>query len=99
MGKTTPTLPKAKAIYLRDGMTHVAGWLNPSTAVYLSSLEVLQRTAGPRGDVCEIGIHHGLSFLCLALDLPADQHAVAVDVFGGPGNVDGSGRGNRRAFE
>jgi predicted O-methyltransferase YrrM len=95
---TTP-LPRVKAEYVRDGMTHVRGWLAPSTALYLSSLEVLQREQGTAGDICEIGIHHGLSFLCLALALPPGQRAVAIDLFGGEGNVDNSGEGDRRIFE
>ena len=93
-------LPLAKARYLREGMGQVEGWLNPSTAVYLASLEVLQRDAGPEGDVCEIGIHHGKSFLCLAAGLPAGDRAVAVDLFANQAeNVDGSGMGSRRRFE
>lgn len=95
----TPPLPRAKADYLRHGMTHVKGWLVPSTAVYLSGLEVLQRRHGTAGDICEIGVHHGLSFLSLALALPPGQRAVAVDLFGVEGNVDGSGEGDRRIFE
>lgn len=97
---STPTLPRAKAAYLRGGMDEVTGWLNPSTAVYLAGLEVLQRAAEVTGDVVEIGIHHGKSFLALALDLPADQRAVAIDVFEDrAANVDGSGRGDRAVFE
>jgi len=95
----TPPLPKAKADYLRGGMAHVKGWIAPSTAVYLSSLEVLQRREGTGGDICEIGIHHGLSFLSLAIALPAGERAVAIDVFDGGGNVDNSGEGDRRIFE
>jgi hypothetical protein len=95
----TPPLPRAKADYLRGGMTHVKGWIVPSTAVYLSGLEVIQRREGTAGDICEIGIHHGLSFLCLALALPTGERAVAIDLFGREGNVDDSGDGNRRIFE
>ncbi len=97
--RLTPPLPTAKADYLRHGISRIKGWLNPSTAVYLSALEVLQRRGGPAGDVCEIGIHHGLSFLCLALGMPSGQRAVAIDVFGDEGNVDLSGQGDRRIFE
>jgi len=99
VSEQTPVLPKVKAEYLRRGVADIRGWLNPSTAVYLSGLEVLQRRAGSTGGVCEIGIHHGRSFLCLALGLPAGQRAVAIDVFSGSGNVDGSGKGDREIFE
>jgi predicted O-methyltransferase YrrM len=96
----TPVLPLSKAEYLRRGVGEVRGWLIPSTAVYLSSLEVLQRADGPAGDVCEIGIHHGRSFLCLALGLPDGDRAVAIDVFDDvEANVDNSGKGDRTIFE
>jgi len=97
-GDLTPAFPLVKAEYLRRGINQVEGWLNLSTAIYLSGLEVLQRGIGPAGDVCEIGIHHGKSFLCLALGLPAGERAVAVDLFPDPAdNVDG--RDKRAIFE
>lgn len=100
MSARLPILPTAKATYLRTGMDQVDGWLNPSTAAYLSGLEVVQRATGPAGDVVEIGIHHGKSFLCLALGLPPEQRAVAIDVFEDrAANVDNSGRGDRGIFE
>jgi hypothetical protein len=84
---------------LRGGILTVRGWLSPSTAAYISSIEVLQRSRGIDGDVCEIGVFHGKSFLCLALGLPADQRAVAIDVFEDQElNIDKSGRGNRESF-
>ena len=97
---TTPPLPGPKAAYLRGGIGRVEGWLNPSTCTYLSAIEVLQRGLGIDGDVCEIGVHHGKSFMCLALGLPAGSRAVAIDVFGDEHlNTDRSGRGDRSAFE
>jgi hypothetical protein len=96
----TPELPTPKADYLRGGMNEVHGWLNASTAVYMSSLEVLQRRAGVRGDVCEIGVHHGKSYLSMAVDLPAEERGVAIDVFGDQdANLDRSGKGDQDAFE
>src|SRR6266568_1337598 len=96
----TPPLPFPKARYLRDGIQKVDGWLNRSTATYLGALEVLQRELGIDGDVCEIGVYHGKSFLCLALGLPAHQRAFAIDLFEDQHlNVDGSGRGNRGILE
>jgi hypothetical protein len=97
---TTPPLPVSKADYLRDGMSEVRGWLHRSTAVYLSAIEVLQRELGIDGDVCEIGVHHGKSFLCLALGLPAGHKAVAIDLFENRAlNVDHSGWGDRAILE
>lgn len=96
----TPELPTPKADYLRGGLSQVHGWLNASTAVYMSSLEVLQRQIGVHGDVCEIGVHHGKSYLTMALSLPAGEGGVAIDVFGDQeANLDRSGKGDQGAFE
>ena len=96
----TPELPTSKADYLRGGMSRVQGWLNASTAVYMTSLEVLQRQVGVHGDVCEIGVHHGKSYLTMAIGLPAGERGVAIDVFGDQAaNLDSSGKGDQDAFE
>jgi hypothetical protein len=96
----TPELPRSKADYLRGGMSQVQGWLNASTAVYLTSLEVLQRQVGVHGDVCEIGVHHGKTYLTMAIGLPAGEGGVAIDVFGDQAaNLDHSGKGDQAAFE
>jgi hypothetical protein len=93
----TPTLPLAKARYLRAGMGEVKGWLDPSTAVYLASLEVHQRELGITGDIVEIGVFNGRSFLTFALDLPDGETAHAIDLFDEAS--DGYGLGNRERFE
>jgi hypothetical protein len=81
-------------------MDAVEGWLNRSTALYLAAVEVLQRAAGVTGDVCEIGVHHGKSFLAIAIGLPQDERAVAIDVFDAQYlNADRSGKGDRDIFE
>lgn len=95
----TPPLPLAKARYLQHGISQVEGWLQPSAAAYLGSLEVLQRGLAVRGDVCEIGVHHGKSFLCLALGLPESERAVAIDLFEDQDlNLDRSGAADRDVF-
>lgn len=100
MPSVSISLPPPKATYLRGGMDAVEGWLNRSTALYLAVIEVLQRTEGIAGDICEIGVHHGKSFLALALGLPEHDRAVAIDIFDDQHlNVDGSGKGNREVFE
>ena len=88
------------ASYLELGIGAVEGWLSPTTASILAQLLVGQARAGLRGDVCEIGVHHGRLFLVLANALAPGDKAVAVDVFGDQDkNVDRSGLGDRDAFE
>jgi hypothetical protein len=90
----------ALANYLEAGIAEVDGWLSPFTAAAIAHLLVEQSRAGLRGDVCEIGVHHGKLFLVLATALMDDERAVAVDVFADQDkNLDGSGRGDRAVFE
>lgn len=76
----SPALSADKLAYLSSGLDAVQGWLVPSTALYLAGLEQAQRGAVP-GGLCEIGVHRGKSFLAMAIDAPAGDPAVAIDVF------------------
>ena len=54
-----------------------------------------QLEMGIAGHVAEIGVHHGRSFILLALLARAGEKAVAIDVFEQQElNVDRSGRGD-----
>lgn len=76
----SPALSAGKVAYLSAGLDAVQGWLIPSTALYLAGLEQAQRGV-VAGGLCEIGVHRGKSFLAMAIDAPADDAAVAIDVF------------------
>ena len=86
--------------YLELGISTIEGWLSPTTATMIANLMIEQRRAGLRGDVCEIGVHHGRLFLVLANATTSGERAVAVDVFGDQEkNIDASGSGDRAVFE
>jgi hypothetical protein len=86
--------------YLEFGITEVDGWLSPISAAMVAHLLVEQSRAGLRGDLCEIGVHHGKLFLILANALIEGERAVAVDVFSDQDkNVDRSGSGDRAVLE
>lgn len=76
----SPAMSPGKVAYLSSGLDDVQGWLVPSTALYLAGLEQAQR-GEVAGGICEIGVHRGKSFLAMAIDAPADDAAVAIDVF------------------
>ena len=83
-----------------QNMAQVEGWLNDITAKMIYQLLRYQTEAGLRGNVLEIGVHHGRLFLLLALSVAREEHAVAVDLFGDQHlNVGRSGRGDRNIFE
>ena len=91
--------------YLEHGIGQVEGWLSPVTASMIAHLLVGQslhatNLVGLRGDVCEIGVHHGKLFLVLACATLPGERAVAVDIFGDQSkNLDRSGGGDRGIFE
>ena len=95
-----PCLFDALSNYLEHGIGQVEGWLSPLSASMIAHLSLEQVRAGLRGDVCEIGVHHGKLFLVLANAIVAGERAHAVDVFGDQEkNVDRSGAGDRAVFE
>jgi len=95
-----PRPPDALSGYLDFGIGQVDGWLSHISAAMITQLALDQVRAGPRGDTCEIGVHHGKLFLILANALAQGERAFAVDVFGDQEkNLDASGRGDRAIFE
>lgn len=88
------------SLYLEDGIDQVDGWLNRMSAIVIAHLSASQVRSQLRGDVCEIGVHHGKLFLVLANTTADDEVAHAVDVFGDQHkNLDHSGLGDRGVFE
>lgn len=86
--------------YSRTGCRQVDGWFFPEDVELAVSFLTLQLAQGIIGNVAEIGIHHGKSFLLLANGVRADERAIALDVFDDQEkNVDKSGRGDRAIFE
>jgi hypothetical protein len=86
--------------YLESAFDNVEGWLPRMSAIIIAHLSVSQVRSGLRGDVCEIGVHHGKLFCLLANSTLSDEVAHAVDVFGDQHkNVDNSGFGDRDIFE
>lgn len=83
----------------RKALPNVEGWLHPFTAEVMHFLSLQQTKMGITGNVAEIGVHHGKSFLPLYLALGPDEIAIAIDVFEDQAyNLDASGRGSRAAF-
>lgn len=85
--------------YLIGGYSKVEGWLVPTTAHIMGILAEEQTRLGIRGDLVEIGVHHGKSFLVLANSLASGEKIFAIDVFEDQHkNLDQSGHGNRDTF-
>ena len=86
--------------YLLFGVRQIDGWLQPYTAEFIATISSLQRQAGFRGGVGEIGVHHGKLLVLLRLAADSDERAFAIDVFEDQVlNVDDSGHGDRAILE
>ena len=87
--------------YVLGGGVHtVEGWLASGAVTATLFLSNWQRRRAVRGNVAEIGIHHGKFFLVLKNLCEPDEFAIAIDVFENQSlNVDQSGSGDKAVFE
>src|SRR5580698_4214552 len=84
--------------YLK-GSADVEGWLHVTTGAAMAETLWIQERLGITGNVAEIGIHHGRSFIALALGMRANEIAFAIDLFEKQHlNIDYSGMGDRAKF-
>jgi glycosyltransferase involved in cell wall biosynthesis len=79
---------------------HIHGWFSPDAAGLFGLIDELQHEAGVRGDLFEIGVHHGKSAVMLGAMAREGEILGVCDVFGDQGaNVSLSGLGNRATFD
>jgi hypothetical protein len=78
----------ALAAYAETGVASVDGLLQSGSIAVLWSLIELQDAFGVTGDVAEIGVYQGKTFLLLAHALNAGERAFAVECFGTPPGSD-----------
>lgn len=84
--------------YSRSGRDTVQGWLSRCDSEMFASLLGSQSIINVNGGVAEIGVHHGKSFILLALSNKG-RNCYAVDLFGRQElNIDQSGSGDRQMF-
>jgi hypothetical protein len=77
----------------------VDGWLSNTTALVSHSLIRFQSEINIKGNICEIGIHHGRYFIALLTSTTPDERGIAIDLFENQSeNIDNSGCGDSRAF-
>lgn len=93
MPKIPPAQPAELSAYVEGGFTEVSGWMAPAPVETLRNLAQAQEHGG---HVAEIGIHHGQTFILLALLCGEGERAVGFDLFENQSeNVDSSGLGDR----
>ncbi len=92
----SPSTEQALQRYIaaRAALRQMPGWFDPLSEVAAVALSRAQSRAGVFGNLCEIGIHMGRSFIPLLLTLANGEKGVAIDLFSQQHlNVDHSGGG------
>jgi Methyltransferase domain len=81
--------------YTRYRRLMVQGWLDRGACDMITRVADAQQINGIRGNMAEIGVHHGRLFILLALLRRSDEAALAIDLFGNQDlNIDQSGKGD-----
>ena len=96
----------ARAFRYVDHLAKIDGWLNETTALAIMEILWLQERSGIRGDLAEIGVFRGKSFLALAAGASLGERLVAIDIFDTPDvaaerpehDVTAYGSGNEASF-
>ena len=87
------------AKYSAFGHQKVDGWLLEVAIALIISLDRAQQEYEVKGNICEIGVHHGRLFILLDLLTREGENALAIDVFSEQHlNYDQSGKGDRDIF-
>lgn len=77
----------------------IEGWFSEEAAMMLALLNKVQKESGIRGDIFEIGVHHGKSALFFHSFLAVTEQLNVCDLFGNQElNVSNSGSGDKQKF-
>jgi hypothetical protein len=92
---------ETKLDLFRSQMRHqIEGWVGDRQPDLIEAIDKAQRELDVRGDIVEIGVHHGLFMLLLAAVRREDEKVLAFDIFDRQElNVDHSGSGVQALVE
>lgn len=86
--------------YLNHGYKKVQGWFSYPALKLIHRIAEIQHKEQLSGGICEIGVHHGRSFILLHLLSRPGEISVAYDLFEDQHeNKDQSGQGDRAVFQ
>jgi Methyltransferase domain len=87
--------------YRASGFRNVDGWgIDEDLFDFFVMFDEFQRGHGITGSLCEIGVHHGRTFILLALLQERGERVVGIDLFesGQDQNHDASGSGSMQSL-
>jgi hypothetical protein len=92
-------LSPSEAARLARRTRSIEGWLSPGAVYLFCLIDSLQRAEGLKGNLFEIGVHHGKSALVLGAMTGPGERLGVCDIFGSQShNVSASGKGDRQIF-
>lgn len=96
-GYNNHKINKFKLLYYFVAMNFIEGWLTRDAAHLFVFLDCLQKEEGIKGDLFEIGVHHGRSAILLGLMAKCDSETLGLcDVFSKQEyNISHSGGGDK----
>jgi hypothetical protein len=82
--------------YIKKGYKKIEGWYSQDALELIAELNKIQLSLNILGSLCEIGVHHGRSFVFLSLLSQSDEMCLAIDLFENQNhNIENSGCGNK----
>ena len=82
--------------YIEKGFRNIEGWYSQIALELISELNTIQISREIAGSLCEIGIHHGRSFILLSLLSQSNERCIGIDLFEEQDeNIEKSGCGNK----
>lgn len=86
--------------YLKT-QSQIEGWFQPGAAQIFALIDHIQKASGIKGNIFEIGVHHGRSTVLLGMmTSPTEAETLGIcDLFDRQEqNITGSGKGNKNIF-
>ena len=82
--------------YIKRDHKKIEGWYSQDALELIVVLSSIQISENITGALCEIGVHHGRSFVLLSLLSQSDETCIAIDLFESQGqNIENSGCGDK----
>ena len=82
--------------YITKGHKKIEGWYSHDALELMAELNKIQISENIAGSLCEIGVHHGRSFVLLSLLSQHNEICVAIDLFENQNqNIENSGCGDK----
>lgn len=82
--------------YLNEESSQINGWFFPADIISFWLLDVVQKSLGITGDICEVGVFEGKSLVLLSHFLTESEYAHAFDLF--PGDMLDKARDNLKQY-